>query len=61
LQPHYWEPVFAISNEREFSGRTLWAIENAFTENHPVRVFGNGLTKAMCAEVYNLRRWFGNG
>jgi len=60
LQPHLWEPVFAISNERKFSGRMLWAIAKAFTENHPVRVFGNGLIKAVQMEALNLRRWVGN-
>lgn len=61
LQPEYWEPVFAISNEREFSGRTLWAIANAFTENKPFRAFGFGIAKAINAEMGNLRSWaFGN-
>jgi phosphatidylglycerol lysyltransferase len=60
LQPHYWEPVFAISNEREFSGKTLWAIAQAFTENHPIRVFGNGLIKAVRMEAGNLKQWFRN-
>ena len=57
LQPENWEPVFAISNEREFSGRTLWAIAMAFTENKPFRVFGRGIAKAIKAEMGNLRRW----
>jgi phosphatidylglycerol lysyltransferase len=57
LQPEYWEPVFAISNEPEFSGRTLYAIAQAFTENHPFRVLAGGLKKAFLAEIGNLRRW----
>jgi phosphatidylglycerol lysyltransferase len=57
LRPEYWDPVFAISNEREFSGRTLWAIAMAFTENKPFRVFGSGLGKALRAEIVNLRGW----
>jgi len=57
LMPEFWEPVFAISNEPQFSGRTLFAIANAFTENHPFRVIGVGLKKAVIAEMKNLRRW----
>lgn len=58
LMPAYWEPVFAISNEPQFSGRTLYAIASAFTENHPFRVVGIGLKKALFAESKNLRRWW---
>ena len=57
LMPEYWEPVFAISNESEFSRKTLWAIANAFTENRPLTVFGKGLAKAVAAEVVHLRQW----
>ena len=57
LQPNYWEPVFAISNESEFSGSTLYAIACAFTENHPFKVLAGGLRKAVYAEMENLRRW----
>ena len=57
LGPKYWEPVFAISNEPRFSGRTLWAIAMAFTENHPFRVFGAGLAKAASTELRNAREW----
>jgi phosphatidylglycerol lysyltransferase len=57
LMPDYWEPIFAISKEKEFSGSTLYAIGCAFTENHPFRVLAGGLQKAMVAEVRNFRRW----
>ena len=57
LCPEYWEPIFAISNEREFSGRTLYAIALAFTENHPYKVLFQGLGKAIAAEAQNFRRW----
>ncbi|MGH9946228.1 MAG: phosphatidylglycerol lysyltransferase domain-containing protein [Pyrinomonadaceae bacterium] len=50
LMPNYWEPVFAISNEPEFSRRTMWAIAQAFTENQPFRVIGGGLKKAVAEE-----------
>ena len=57
LCPLYWEPIFAISNEAEFSGKTLYAIALAFTENRPFRVLFQGLGKAIGAEVRNLREW----
>ncbi len=60
LMPAYWEPVFAISNERQFSGRTLYAIASAFTENHPFHVLAIGLRKALHAEMENFRRWIGS-
>lgn len=57
LCPEYWEPVFAISNERQFSGKTLYAIALAFTENHPYRVLFSGLRKALTIEAQNFWRW----
>jgi phosphatidylglycerol lysyltransferase len=58
LMPESWEPVFAISNETQFSGHTLYAIASAFTENHPFRALGTGFKKAGHAELKNLGRWF---
>ena len=57
LAPRLWEPVFAISNEREFSGKTLYAIALAFTGNKPFRVLFQGLGKAIAAEARNFRQW----
>ena len=57
LMPEYWEPVFAISNEHEFSGSTMWSIAKAFTENKPFRVIGQGLIKAIAAETRTFGRW----
>lgn len=59
LCPRLWEPVFAISNEPEFSGKTLYAIALAFTENRPFRVLFQGLGKAIAAEAWNFRQWLG--
>jgi len=50
LMPDYWEPIFAISKEKQFSRSTLYAIGCAFTENHPYRVLAGGLRKAIVAE-----------
>ncbi|MEP7149590.1 MAG: DUF2156 domain-containing protein [Acidobacteriota bacterium] len=57
LMPNYWEPVFAISNEKEFSGRTMYAIARAFTENRPFRVLAGGLQRALLTELRTFRRW----
>ncbi|MGD9562909.1 MAG: phosphatidylglycerol lysyltransferase domain-containing protein [Pyrinomonadaceae bacterium] len=56
MTPEYWEPVFAVSNEPEFSGSTLYSIALAFTENHPFRVIAGGLGKAAAAEIRTLRK-----
>jgi len=55
MTPEFWEPVFAISNERRFSGKTLYAIASAFTENHPYRALALGLWKAIVSETKWLR------
>lgn len=54
MTPEYWEPVFAISNEPTFSGRTLYSIALAFTENKPFRVIAGGLQKAVTMEFWTL-------
>lgn len=50
LQPKRWEPVFAISNERRLSVRTLYAIAAAFSENRPFALIFGGLWKAVATE-----------
>ena len=57
LMPVYWEPVFAISNEAEFSGRTLYGIAKAFTGNRPFKVLAEGLGRAFVTELRTFRRW----
>jgi len=59
MTPDFWEPVFAISNEPTFSGRTLYAIAVAFSENKPFRVAGIGLARAIKAEFKNVISWLG--
>ncbi len=56
LMPDDWEPIFAISNEKNFSGRTLYAIALAFTENKPFRVVAGGLWRAAATELTWLKR-----
>ncbi len=59
LTPEFWEPIFAISNEPVFSGRTLYSIAQAFTDNHPFSVIAGGLGKAVGAELATLKRKIG--
>jgi phosphatidylglycerol lysyltransferase len=51
LQPENWEAVFAISNEKHFSFRTLYAIASAFSNNKPIRLFLGGLWRALMVEI----------
>ena len=55
MTPEYWEPVFAISNEKAFSRSTLYSIALAFTQNRPYSVLTRGLAKAVEAEFRTLR------
>lgn len=57
LMPEFWEPVYAISNEPQISGRTMWAIASAFADNRPFSVFGKGLARAVRSEFANFGRW----
>lgn len=61
LMPEFWEPVYAISNEPRFTGRTMWAIASAFAAGKPFSVFGRGLTRAVRTEFGNLGRWLSRG
>ncbi len=61
MTPEYWEPIFAISNERQFSGSTLYSIALAFTDNHPFRVVAGGLRKAVATEFRTFGRKLSKG
>jgi hypothetical protein len=39
------------------SGGAMYALANAFTDNHPFRVIGGGLAKAVGTEFGNFSRW----
>lgn len=56
LQPGRWEPVFAVSNEKNISPRTLYAILSAFSRNAPFKLVFGGLTKALMIEIRWLRQ-----
>jgi phosphatidylglycerol lysyltransferase len=49
--PDRWEAVYAISNERKFSIRSLYAIASAFTQGRPFRTVAHGLVQAGRQEV----------
>lgn len=60
LRPSHWEPVFAISNEKKISVRTLYAIASAFSQNAPFKLILGGLGKAAATEIKWLKmRLFG--
>lgn len=56
LRPKRWEPVFAVSNEKNISPGTLYAIASAFSRNAPVKLVLGGLTRALATEVQWLRQ-----
>lgn len=48
--PDEWEAIYAISNERSFSPRTLYAIAEAFTGQSPIIALARGLGRAVRQE-----------
>ncbi len=55
LDPHAWEPVFAIANSPRFPPRALYAIAAAFSAGSPVALIARALARAARQEV----RWLG--
>ncbi len=55
MSPDYWETIYAISNERSFSLRTLYAMGEAFSGISPWRALGLGVLRAVGHEVRRLR------
>ena len=53
--PDGWEPIYAISKERQFSIRTLYAIASAFGDCSPILMLAKGFFKALRQEA----RWMG--
>lgn len=54
MSPCYWETIYAISNERSFSLRTLYAIGAAFSGISPWHAAGRGLLRALRQELRRL-------
>jgi phosphatidylglycerol lysyltransferase len=55
MSPEYWETIYAISNERSFSLRTLYAIGAAFSGVSPWRALGLGVIRALRDEARRMR------
>lgn len=55
LQPVAWEPVFAVTNEKSVSFKTLYGIAGAFSKNAPISMVLGGLARAIVTEA----RWIG--
>lgn len=56
MMPDRWEPIYAISNERNFSLRTLYDVGGAFSGIPPWLAIGIGLTKAIRRELRGRRQ-----
>jgi len=55
MSPDCWETIYAISNERSFSLRTLYAMGEAFSGISPWHALGLGVLRAVGHEVRRLR------
>ncbi|CAN5506979.1 hypothetical protein BH10ACI1_BH10ACI1_18080 [soil metagenome] len=55
LQPESWEPIFAVSNEKVFSLKTLYAIASAFSGNATFKLITGGLWRALKTEIKWLK------
>ena len=53
FQPEGWEPIYAVTNRRRISVRTLYAIAGAFGGTSPVLFVGRALLRAAAQEA----RW----
>ena len=51
FRPQFWEPIYVISKEPNFSLRTLYAIASAFSDGPPLGSILRGLSKALQQEV----------
>ncbi len=50
MEPDAWEDIYAISNERHFSPRTLYAVATAFCDGSPVAALRHAIWKALRQE-----------
>jgi phosphatidylglycerol lysyltransferase len=56
LMPDRWETIYAISAERRFSIRTLYAMGGAFSGIAPWRAVARGVWRALGQEACRMRR-----
>ncbi len=50
MRPHFWEPIWAVSREKTFSPRTLWAVMGAFGRQPPARLLSHAVVRAALQE-----------
>jgi phosphatidylglycerol lysyltransferase len=50
FHPEFWEPIYAISNEPQFSFRTLYAIVAAFSDGPPAWTFARAFVRSAWQE-----------
>lgn len=51
FRPAHWEPIYAISNEPNFSPTTLYAVAAAFTHESPVVTLARAVLRSIRMEV----------
>ena len=61
MSPAHWETIYAISNERSFSLRTLYAMGEAFSGISPWWALALGVARAVGHEARRLRGGRGRG
>jgi phosphatidylglycerol lysyltransferase len=61
MAPEAWETIYAISNERRFSIRSLYAIGEAFCGMAPWRAVGRAIVQGASQEIETLRSRFAPG
>ena len=59
MHPQKWEKLYAISNERRFSPKALYAVGGAFSGISPVRAIGLAVIKGAREELGTLLSSFG--
>jgi phosphatidylglycerol lysyltransferase len=52
FQPEGWEPIYAVTDRRRVSPRTLYAIAGAFGGTSPVLFLGRALLRALAQEAH---------
>lgn len=56
FKPDVWEPIYALSNEEQFSPHTLYALAAAFSDGTPVGAVSRALVSALRQEIKWTRK-----
>jgi phosphatidylglycerol lysyltransferase len=56
FHPEYWEPIYAISREKQFSPYSLYAIARAFTGEAPAQAIGRAVLKHLKSTFHGENR-----